>query len=184
MIDELDRQLDHEKVGVFDRIVVACGSGGTVAGIALGLWACPRFREHGTRLEAMMVSDNEAYFTEYVVDLYKELGMDEERAREVLRSTTTFTQAKGAGYAISREEELDTVLELASQTSICLDPTYTGKAFHYWLDTVRDREEYRDTKVLFVHTGGLGSIYGNEVLEKRLVEGREGRGTWSRLRVA
>jgi D-cysteine desulfhydrase len=173
MVEELAQQQDGARPP--DKVVVACGSGGTVAGIALGLDAHPLFHDT-TTLDAVMVCDNASYFTEYIVDLYKELGLDDVRARGVLERTTTFVQGKGAGYSISREEELDTLIDIAGESSIALDPTYTGKAMHYWLQHVRNNpEQYRGKKVLFVHTGGLSSVHGCDAVERRLeVRGRSG----------
>ena len=181
MVEELGKQQQGEeeenRPRRFDKLVVACGSGGTVAGIALGLDAHPLFHDT-TTLDAVMVCDNASYFTEYIVDLYRELGLDEARARNVLERTTTFVQGKGAGYSVSREEELDTLIEIAGESSIALDPVYTAKAVHYWLQHVRDHpEEYRGKKVLFVHTGGLSSVHGCDALERRMeARGRKGGG--------
>ena len=153
-------------------------SPGTVAGIALGLALCPRFRN--TTLDAVMVCDSELYSTEYITGLYRQLGMSPQRAKAIVSDRIRFIQGKGAGYAISRDEELDTTLDVASESSICLDPTYTGKALHYWLEHVRRAgAEYAGKRVMYVHTGGLGSLYGNEALERRAVS--RGRDRWCRL---
>lgn len=167
MVEELGMQ-HQDGSRPFDKLVVACGSGGTVAGIALGLDAHPLFRGT-TTLDAVMVCDNEEYFKEYIADLYKELGLEEARARDVLERTTTFIQGKGSGYAIPRDEELDTLISIAAESSIALDPTYTGKAMHYWLQHVRENaDKYRGKNVLFVHTGGISSLHGCEAVERRL----------------
>ena len=165
-VQELEQQQDNDRP--FDKIAVACGSGGTVAGIALGLFFNPKFN-CTTTLDAIMVCDHVEYFTDYIVDVFADLGLEDARAREVLERTTTFVQGKGAGYSISKDEELDTILAVASETSICLDPTYTGKALHYLLKHIcANPDEYRGKKILFLHTGGIGSLYGNEALEKRI----------------
>jgi D-cysteine desulfhydrase len=170
MVEELRTQLtqdDGRPFGAFDKIAVTCGSGGTCGGLALGLFCCLK----DTALDAMMVCDDEMYFREYIIKLYADLGIDGARAEEIL-DRTTFVQAKGAGYSISKEEELDTILEVASDTSIVLDPCYTGKAMHYYLRHVRENpDHYRNKRILFVHTGGLSSVYGNEMLAARLAAG-------------
>ena len=174
MVEELGQQALEEEEGEedgarpFDKLVVACGSGGTVAGIALGLNEHPLFHD-ATTLDAVMVCDNAAYFTNHIVNLFTELGLDEARALNVLERTTTFIQGKGAGYSVSKNEELDSLIDIAGESSIVLDPTYTAKTIHYWLQHVRNHpEEYRGKRVLFVHTGGLSSVHGSDALERRM----------------
>lgn len=82
-------------------------------------------------------------------------------------------QARGAGYAISREDELQAVADVAAATGIVLDPVYTGKALHGLLTEMRERpEEWRGRKVLFVHTGGLLGMYEKVAQLQPLVEAR------------
>lgn len=72
------------------------------------------------------------------------------------QDTFTAVQAKGAGYAISQEDELQTVLAVATSSGVVLDPVYSGKALHCLLGSIRAQPEaWRGKRVLFVHTGGL-----------------------------
>ena len=69
-------------------------------------------------------------------------------------------QAKGAGYAISRDAELASVAAVAASSGIILDPVYTGKAVHALLEEMRAHPaQWQGRRVVFVHTGGLLGLY-------------------------
>lgn len=76
------------------------------------------------------------------------------------RQLFTAVQARGSGYAISKEDELQTICDIAAATGIILDPVYGGKALHYFMqDVQRNPAAWADRDVLFVHTGGLLGLY-------------------------
>lgn len=158
MIEELAGQIATEgDDGVqFTDIAMACGSGGTTAGIALG----NHLSGLGLKVHAYMVCDDERYFTEYIDGLLQELGATRDRIGASAADLCRYVQAKGQGYALSRQEELQTVVDVATSTGIVLDPVYTGKAVHGMLsEMAADPEAWRGRKVLFIHTGGLLGLY-------------------------
>ena len=161
MVEELSEQqqrggLKEEQTnGALTDLVMACGSGGTTAGVALG----NHLSGMGLRVTAYMVCDDVSYFTKYIDDvIFKQLLRDPTRIRA--ENLIRFVQAKGNGYAMSRPEELQTVVDVAAATGIILDPVYTGKAVHALIQEIKGNpEEWRGRKVLFVHTGGLLGLY-------------------------
>ena len=55
-----------------------------------------------------------------------------------------------------------------------LDPTYSGKALHGFLKDVRaNAEEWKEKRILFLHTGGLLSMYDKADQLQPLVESSE-----------
>lgn len=59
-----------------------------------------------------------------------------------------------------REEELDVVMKAAMETGIVLDPVYSGKALCGLLSEMRgSSEQWENSHVLFIHTGGLLGMY-------------------------
>jgi D-cysteine desulfhydrase len=59
-----------------------------------------------------------------------------------------------------RQEELDACLGAATATGIVMDPVYSGKALHQWMQDVKtDSSEWEGSRVLFIHTGGLLGMY-------------------------
>jgi D-cysteine desulfhydrase family pyridoxal phosphate-dependent enzyme len=133
----------------FDHIVLACGSGGTAAGTALGV----RLAGMRTAVTAFGVCDDPGYFYEHVDELFRDMGAgDALAARDCVR----VVQARGAGYAVSRPEELATIAAMALATGVLLDPVYAGKALHALLQEMRAAPaEWAGQRVLFVQTGGL-----------------------------
>jgi D-cysteine desulfhydrase len=185
MMDELQQQMaDEEDIPQFSDITMACGSGGTTAGIALGNYLSGL----NLRVSAYMVCDDQGYFEWYIDNLFKELGAlipgksagygdgDSETEKSPSKAPTAaelcrFVQAKGQGYALSRQEELQTVLDVAQATGIVLDPVYTGKAVFQLIKEIKENpEEWKGRKVLFIHTGGLLGLYDAAPQLQPLVE--------------
>jgi D-cysteine desulfhydrase len=59
-----------------------------------------------------------------------------------------------------RDEELEVVMKAAMETGVVLDPVYSGKALHGLLSDInRDMQQWENSNVLFIHTGGLMGMY-------------------------
>lgn len=59
-----------------------------------------------------------------------------------------------------REEELEVVMKAAMESGIVLDPVYAGKALCGLLSDMQSgSEEWENSNVLFIHTGGLLGMY-------------------------
>jgi D-cysteine desulfhydrase len=66
---------------------------------------------------------------------------------------------QGQGRGTVREDELATIVALAREEGVLLDPVYTGKAFAGLLDRLsRDPKEF-GSRVCFIHTGGIFSLF-------------------------
>ncbi|KAL4457486.1 hypothetical protein ABPG75_012351 [Micractinium tetrahymenae] len=165
MIHELEQQIAGQG---FTDIAMACGSGGTTAGIALG----NHLSGLGLRVHAYGVCDDPAYFYEFCDGLLAGLGATPDVVGADSAAMFRAVQAKGAGYAISRDDELALVAEVAATTGIILDPVYTGKALHGLVSEMRANPgAWAGRKVLFVHTGGLLGMYDKAAQLAPLVEG-------------
>lgn len=166
----------------WDHIVCATGSGGTVAGLLLGA----RLLGLETKIWGINVCDDARYFEDRVLDIAAQF---EARWRAELLPSGTPAPApldrgsiqilegyKGPAYARTYSEEIDLIREVAQRDGLLLDPVYTGKAFHGMLVEARGGRFGRDTNVLFVHTGGIFSLfaYRAELLaSQRLPSSRE-----------
>ena len=152
-VTELEAGVPGGSATPWDDIVLACGSGGTVAGLAAGLAAA----DLPTRLHACGVCDDPAYFEAFVRDEHLvPMGVPNAAA---IAAGVHYLQAKGAGYAISRPAEVETCAAAALDSGVLLDTTYVGKALHAWLSEVAaDPASWRGRRVLFLHTGGLLSM--------------------------
>jgi D-cysteine desulfhydrase len=128
--------------------VHACGSGGTAAGVALGI------RRHGVADVALAVAvcDDRAYFETCVSRINAEAcALDptlDPEARPMIHDAW-----KGPAYGLATEEQLAFVIEVARATGLLFDPVYTGKAL-FGLS----RLEPKPGRVLFLHTGGVPGL--------------------------
>ena len=156
-IRELQMQAENANVQ-FDRIYFACGSGGTAAGLALGVeWS--GMGAKGTELVGLGVDDDPEFFHDKLDGIYKSLGLpaDKVQSRKLLR----LEQCIGEGYAQSTVEELEFLVEVSKATGIVLDPVYSGKAA---LGMVEDLKKNPVKSACFIHTGGLLGLYAQETM--------------------
>ncbi|CAI5985606.1 unnamed protein product [Closterium sp. NIES-64] len=163
--------------------VHAYSVGGTSAGLALGVHLSAL---SSTRVHAYSVCDSPGYFYDYIQGLLdgvtstpgsvasKDLlrvidvkgagyAISTEEELQLVQSSLcpcVLSYVKGAGYAMSTEEELQLVQSVAQSTGIVLDPVYSGKALRGLLqDMKQNPDEWAGRRVLFVHTGGLLGMY-------------------------
>ncbi|XP_021292062.1 bifunctional D-cysteine desulfhydrase/1-aminocyclopropane-1-carboxylate deaminase, mitochondrial [Herrania umbratica] len=167
---EIEQQLQIRSNGVkFDDIVVACGSGGTIAGLSLGSW----LGELKAKVHAFCVCDDPDYFYDFVQGL-----VDGLQAGVNSRDIVSIINAKGLGYAINTSEELKFVKEIAAATGVVLDPVYSGKAAYGMMkDMAENPKNWEGRKVLFIHTGGLLGLFDKIDQMSSLV------GNWQRMDV-
>jgi D-cysteine desulfhydrase len=163
---ELRVQLDAGLGGgrAFDLVVHACGSGGTAAGLALG---AARYGVAG-EVRAMAVCDSRAYFEEVAAGIYDE-------ARALLPTLGAPARLvvddrwKGPRYGVSSPAQLQTIVDLAREFGLILDPVYTGKAFAGLMNSIAADPSLLGKRVLFLHTGGLpGLLAQGDDLESAL----------------
>lgn len=139
----------------FDAIVVACGSGGTSAGVALGA------RHYGVAqlVYAMAVCDSAQYFREVIDQIIVEARAIDPRLSSPA-SVQVCDEFRGPAYAVASEEQLAFIVEVARTTGVVLDPVYTGKAL-FGLSRLVNKPR----RALFIHTGGLpGALAQSEAL--------------------
>ena len=141
----------------FDHIVCAEGSGGTMAGLALGA----KLFLPGTRVHGMMVDSDP--FDEITPALMR-------KAAELLGAEIEITQDDfhlldmcGPGYAIPSREGNAAVALLAEREGIFLDPVYTGKAFAGLILMAKEGAFRPEDRVLFLHSGGAGGLFAIEM---------------------
>ena len=137
----------------FDHIICAEGSGGTMAGMALGA----KLFLPGTRVTGMMVDRDP--FLEITQRLMRE-------AAALLQAEVTVSAADfdlrdmcGPGYAVPSEAGNAAVELMAAEEGIFLDPVYTGKAFAGLLEMAKEGAFTPQMNVLFIHTGGAGGLF-------------------------
>jgi L-cysteate sulfo-lyase len=122
----------------FDQVVVAMGSGGTMAGLVAGLGA-----DRVLGVDVGAVPDPDATVRALLADDIGPLHIDRGRV--------------GAGYA-TVTDEVRAALSLAATTEgLFLDPIYTGRAL-----AGLAANAVPGSRVIFLHTGGLPGLFGTD----------------------
>ena len=136
-----------------DHIVCAEGSGGTMAGLALGA----KLYLPGTKVHGMMVDSDP--FDQITPALMGEAASLLGIAPEITPEDYLLRDMCGPGYAIPSEAGNAAVSLLAEREGIFLDPVYTGKAFAGLLELAEEGAFAPEDTVLFLHTGGAGGLF-------------------------
>lgn len=137
-----------------DVIVHASSSGGTQAGLALGLARL----ELDISVLGISVDHSATELRETVESLIDATEPNDDvvvRAKGLAAYNADYL---GLGYARPSQFEAKAIQSVASQTGIVLDPVYSGRAMAGFLDMVRTGA-FRGQRVVFWHTGGMPSIH-------------------------
>lgn len=147
----------EREMGVhFDGIIVATGSGGTYSGLLLA----SKLLNYTGQIYGVNVCDDEEYFRNRIHEILNEssnyLDVNLSFSRDEIHIIDGYV---GRGYALSSQEELNFIQELAKLEGIILDPVYTGKAMYGLTEEIK-KGNFRDCRnILFIHTGGIFGIF-------------------------
>ncbi len=137
----------------FDHIVCAEGSGGTMAGLALGA----KLFLPGTRVHGMMVDTDP--FEQITPALMRETAALLKADVSIDAGDFDLMDQCGPGYAIPSRAGNEAISLMARQEGIFLDPVYTGKAFAGLISLAQKGAFRRTDNVLFLHSGGVGGLF-------------------------
>lgn len=152
---EVRAQLDAGLAGgqPFDLVVLACGSGGTAAGVTVGAGLYGVAKE----VRAFAVCDDAKTFETAIARIREELSLVDARCVGGARLVVDET-ARGPGYGVSSPEQLRSLVEAARSFGLVLDPVYTGKAFFGLQRAIASEPRLLGSRILFLHTGGLPGL--------------------------
>ncbi|HAS1561406.1 D-cysteine desulfhydrase [Enterobacter asburiae] len=134
-------------------VVVASGSAGTHAGLAVGLEQLLPDVE----LIGVTVSRSVADQKPKVVTLQQAVAaqLELKAKADILLWDDYFAP----GYGTPNEEGMEAVKLLARLEGILLDPVYTGKAMAGLIDGIAQKRFKDEGPILFVHTGGAPALF-------------------------
>lgn len=125
----------------FSHILCAVGTGGTLAGIALG----KKEHQHLIGISALkgefILKEVASLFTEY--NLPKPLNW------------SISTDFHFGGYAKTKPELIDFIWDFYEKHEVTLDPIYTGKVAFAMNQKILEGFFPEGSKILLIHTGGL-----------------------------
>jgi 1-aminocyclopropane-1-carboxylate deaminase len=140
ILDENDQQ--------FDTVVTACGTGATMAGMMLAAGA-------NTQFWGVPVMKQGNFIREEIRKHLTYFLMDAQAASDFVDRLHLLTDYHFGGYGRWNDELLHFITSFTDRTNIRLDQVYTGKALYALREAFNRGIISKDTKVLFVHTGGL-----------------------------
>lgn len=152
---ECAQEIAHQSEGVVDfaAVVVASGSAGTHAGLAIGLeQLLPE-----TELVGVTVSRKVEAQLPVVERIRSALAEQLEVQAEA--PITLWDDYFAPRYGEPNEEGMAAVKLLARLEGIMLDPVYTGKAMAGLIDGIAQNRFRREGPLLFVHTGGSPALF-------------------------
>ncbi|MCM3745146.1 D-cysteine desulfhydrase [Sporosarcina luteola] len=146
---------------VLDDVVVASGSGGTQAGLIVGLHASSApITVHGINVSR----PNETQIPK-ITDLVQQTAdYLNVSANHLADHVHCYDGYVGEGYTIPTQGMIEAVQMLARTEGILLDSVYTGKVMAGLIDLIRKGAFKKEDNVLFVHTGGSPSLYATPAL--------------------
>jgi 1-aminocyclopropane-1-carboxylate deaminase/D-cysteine desulfhydrase-like pyridoxal-dependent ACC family enzyme len=154
-VDRQAREMGLEKAW----LVVAAGSGGTLAGLMAGL----AMVESPLRLQGIDVGKLWKAFPVSIAHIASELcsrlgaPMPFHPAQVPLIESTYC----GEAYAVPSQAGEAALRRLARSEGILLDPVYTAKAFAGLLDLVENKQLGDNKPVIFLHTGGNPALFSS-----------------------
>jgi D-cysteine desulfhydrase family pyridoxal phosphate-dependent enzyme len=153
---EIDAQARALGIGAA-RLVVAAGSGGTLAGLLAGLRLC------GSGLRPLGIDVGRLWqaFPADVAHLAREVSQRLGERHDFPAAEIPLIEGSYVGAAYGRPSQAGgAALErLARTEGILLDPVYTAKAFAGLLELVAGGRLGRNEPIIFLHTGGLPALF-------------------------
>ncbi len=166
-----------------DYICLACGTGGTTAGIVSAVTTLPKpinvigfaalkgdFLENDV-LELLKLAEKDDY-TEGVLNLnpFGKGEVFEQQKHWSINNDYHFN-----GYAKWTKPLIDFINDFKHQHAIALDPVYTGKMLYGVFDLIEKGFFPKNTTIVAVHTGGMQGIEGFNARFGNLINTDESR---------
>lgn len=137
----------------FSSIVVASGSAGTHAGLAVGLQQLlPESELIGVTVSRKVI-DQLPKVEQIQQALACSLGI------EALAPIALWDDYFAPQYAMPNDEGMAAVQLLAQLEGVLLDPVYTGKAMAGLIDGIAQKRFCDQGPILFIHTGGAPALF-------------------------
>ena len=155
---EMVEQAEMQGVNV-DYVIIASGSGGTQAGLAVGAKAL----RDKCKVLGISVSEEKRTYQGLVLDIAKDTVKALELDLEIGgKDIIIFDGYIGEGYGEVNREVAEAIRLMSVKEGIFLDPVYTGKAMVALADLVKKRYFQKDDNVVFFHTGGTAALFPNK----------------------
>ena len=157
-VSELKEQLSAQNNKV-DCVILPSGSGGTYAGITVGV----DIYDLVMKVIGIGIDRGESGEPPYESELATLANQIAEKLDIESRYTANKFQMRykyfGEGYGVVGDLEREAIQLVAKYEGILLDPVYTGRAMGGLIDMIRNKEFTSSDTVLFWHTGGTPALF-------------------------
>jgi len=157
-IAELRDQLMAQNTRV-DYIVIPSSSGGTHAGMAVGVdMFSPSTRVIGIGIDRGEPGEP-AYESELAAlarEVAEKLGVESRYTASDFQMRYKYL---GGGYGVVGDLEREAIQLAAKYEGVLLDPVYSGRAMGALIDMIRSKDFAPSDTVLFWHTGGTPALF-------------------------
>ena len=151
-IFELQKQIDLKKI---NGILVAAGSGGTAAGLLVGL----ALIKSNIKVYAVNVLYSKDVIRKKILQLAEGCLLDFKIKSKLNENNLEVLDGYSKeGYKNITKDKLELIKKFAVDKGIILDPAYTGKAFNAYYKNFLIKN--LGMRVIFLHTGGLYGVFG------------------------
>jgi 1-aminocyclopropane-1-carboxylate deaminase len=146
---EILNENDHN----YDLVLLACGTGATLAGLLLSA------SDH-QRIIGVPVFKNGAFMQQEIEKHLYYFLMDKSAAAEYSQRLSLATEYGFGGYGKWTNELLSFIQHAQSEWNLPLDQVYTGKSFYALHDMIEKKNPLVEgaKRILFIHTGGLQGL--------------------------
>jgi len=142
-----------------DYVILPSGSGGTYAGITVGV----DIYDLSMKVIGIGIDRGESGEPPYESELATLTNQIAEKLGIESRYTASKFQMRykyfGEGYGVVGDLEREAIQLVAKYEGILLDPVYTGRAMGGLIDMIRNKEFTSSDTVLFWHTGGTPALF-------------------------
>ena len=147
------------------HIVTASGSGGTQAGLSLGV----ALHQLPATVWGVNVCDDEQYFMDKVAADAADWRSRYPDVPAVAVDPRVLDGYVGDGYGIASKDVFALIAELSGLEGLLLDPVYTGKAFAGMLAEIAGGRFEGCRDIVFMHTGGVFGVFPQRTGFKKAV---------------
>lgn len=133
-------ELIGELPEVYSHVCCACGTGTTLAGIAMGL--------QKAKLPTQALGIAVLKGADFLRDDIRKLAPN-------CSNWQLFTEYHCGGYAQSNTDLLAWMKDFSRYSDLPLEPVYTGKAFYALFQLIKNGSFLKNSRILMIHTGGI-----------------------------
>ena len=147
-VAEIIAELEAQQTNFPDVIVVACGTGATLAGLLAGL-------KGRSYVIGIAVLKNADYLRHEITRLLQQAGYPAYQNYHLL------TDYHHGGYAKITPELQQFCTQFSRQSGVPIEPVYTGKVFYAIRALIKSGYFKTQTSITVLHTGGLQGARGS-----------------------